>query len=57
MKTKLNNLMKSERDLIYKIALSQIKGIGDITAKKLISYCGSAELVFKESKKSFTDGV
>ena len=41
-----------EDDLIYKIALSQIKGVGDITAKKLISHCGSAELVFTENKKS-----
>jgi len=41
-----------ENKLIYKIALSQIKGVGDVTAKKLISHCGSAELVFTENKKS-----
>ena len=40
--------MKSESDLIYKIALYHIQGIGDITAKKLITYCGSEELVFKD---------
>mgnify|MGYP006429126119 FL=1 len=44
--------MNYESDLIYKIAISQIKGVGDITAKKLISHCGSAEAVFKESKES-----
>ena len=44
--------MNYESDLIYKIAISRIKGVGDITAKKLISHCGSAELVFKENKKS-----
>ena len=44
--------MNYESDLIYKIAISRIKGVGDITAKKLISYCGSADLVFKENKKS-----
>ena len=44
--------MKDERNLIYKISLSLIKGVGDITAKKLVSHCGSAELVFKESKKA-----
>lgn len=44
--------MVLEDDLIYKIALSQIKGVGDITAKKLISHCGSAALVFTENKKS-----
>ena len=44
--------MIQENNLIYKIALSQIKGVGDITAKKLISHCGSAALVFKENKNS-----
>ena len=44
--------MNYESDLIYKIAISMIKGVGDITAKKLISHCGSAKLVFKENKKS-----
>ena len=43
--------MKAKNDLIYKIALSLIKGVGDVTAKKLISHCGSAEMVFKENKK------
>lgn len=45
--------MSYKSDLIYKIAISRIKGVGDITAKKLISLCGSANLVFKENKKSF----
>ena len=44
--------MVIEYDLIYKMLLFQIKGVGDITAKKLISHCGSAELVFTENKKS-----
>ena len=44
--------MSYKSDLIYKIAISRIKGVGDITAKKLISHCGSANLVFKENKKS-----
>ena len=39
-----------EDDLIYKIALSQIKGVGDITAKKLISHCGSAALVLQKTR-------
>lgn len=37
-------------DLQYKIGIRLIPGIGDILAKKLISYCGGAEAVFKESK-------
>ena len=44
--------MNYESDLIYKIAISRIKGVRDITAKKLISHCGSAKLVFKENIKS-----
>ncbi len=37
-------------DLIYQIAISMIPGIGGITARKLISYCGGAEAIFKEKK-------
>jgi len=36
-------------DLKYQIALTLIPGIGGITAKKLISYCGGAEAIFRES--------
>ena len=38
-------------DLIFKIALSLVPGIGSVTAKSLISYTGSAEQVFKEKEK------
>ena len=37
-------------DLKYKIGIGLIPGIGDILAKKLISYCGGVEAVFKEKK-------
>src|SRR6478752_1997412 len=36
--------------MFFEIALSQIQGIGNALTKNLISYCGSAENVFKESK-------
>lgn len=39
-------------DLKYKIALSLIPKIGHITAKKLVSYVGSFEGVFRETKKN-----
>lgn len=42
----------SDNQLIYKIAISQIPGVGAITAKKLIAYCGSVEGVFKEKKNA-----
>ena len=36
------------QELIFQLALSLIKGLGPITAKKLIAYCGGPEAVFKE---------
>ena len=36
---------------LYEIALTQIKGVGDITARQLLSSCGSAEAIFKEKKQ------
>ena len=38
--------------LFYQIALTMLSSVGPITAKHLISYCGSPEAVFKESKKN-----
>lgn len=38
--------------LIYQIGITLIPGIGDVNGKKLVSYCGSAEAVFKEKKKA-----
>ena len=36
------------QELVFQLALSLIKGVGPITAKKLIAYCGGSEAVFKE---------
>lgn len=41
-----------ENQLIYQIAVTLIPGIGDISGKRFVSYCGNAEAVFKESRKS-----
>lgn len=38
--------------LRYKIALTLIPQIGDVLAKKLLAYCGSAEQVFKEKRSA-----
>ena len=35
----------------YKLAISLVPGIGCITAKSLIAYCGSAQQVFREREK------
>ena len=34
------------------IALTLLPGIGDVSGKKFVQYCGSAEAVFKETRKS-----
>lgn len=39
------------KDLLYKIAISLLPGIGPVNAKKLISYTGSVEDVFREQKR------
>ncbi|MDR1672387.1 MAG: DNA-processing protein DprA [Bacteroidales bacterium] len=38
--------------LKYRIGIGLIPGIGDIMAKKLISYCGGVEAVFREKKET-----
>ncbi|MEO8774278.1 MAG: DNA-processing protein DprA [Gelidibacter sp.] len=49
----------SDQDLIYMLALQNVPKIGDITAKKLIAHCGSAEAVLKEKKQHLLkiDGI
>ena len=37
---------------MYQIALTLLPKVGDVSAKKLIAYCGGAEAVFKEPKKN-----
>ncbi|MDR3093883.1 MAG: DNA-processing protein DprA [Bacteroidales bacterium] len=39
-------------NLKYKIGIGLIPGVGDIMAKKLISYCGGVEAVFREKKEA-----
>ena len=48
-----------DSSLLYTLALQHVPKIGDITAKKLISHCGSAEAVFKEKKQNLLkiDGI
>jgi len=40
--------MDDER--VYQVALSMIPGVGDVMAKTLVSYCGSASEVFRKNK-------
>jgi len=39
-------------ELLYQIALTLIPGIGDVNGKRLLSYCGGLEAVFKEKKEA-----
>ena len=38
-------------DAIYCIALNGISRVGPVIARNLVSYCGSPQAVFKESKR------
>ncbi len=46
----LKSSNKLDKDLIYKIGIGLLPGVGIITAKKLIAYLGSIEAVFKSTK-------
>ncbi len=57
-----NNLyfaLMNDKELIYVLALQNVPKIGDITAKKFIAHCGSAEAVLKEKKSNLMkiDGI
>jgi DNA processing protein len=41
-----------QEEVLYYIALTKINKIGPVLAKTLISYCGSAKSVFRESRQS-----
>jgi DNA processing protein len=50
IKEKYRKFESFMEDLIYKIALTLIPGIGNINGKNLIAYCGGVEAVFLERK-------
>src|SRR5574344_1021065 len=43
---------KNSDDLVSQIAVTLIPGIGSVSGKKLVAYCGSAQAIFKESRKA-----
>lgn len=49
----------TDNDLLYTLALQHVPNIGDITAKRLINHCGTAEAVLKEKKQNLLkiDGI
>ncbi len=44
--------MDSENSLLYKLALSMIPGVGPVLGRRIVSYVGSVEGVFRENKLS-----
>lgn len=42
----------TDTNLLFRIATTLIPGVGDIVGKKLISYCGGPEAVFRESRQA-----
>ncbi len=42
--------MSLHPETLYRIALKGIPGVGAITARNLVSYCGSAECIFRTSR-------
>jgi DNA processing protein len=49
----------TDTELLYTLALQHVPNVGDITAKRLIGHCGSAEAVLKETKQRLLkiDGI
>jgi DNA processing protein len=48
---KLNLFSQLDKETLkYQIALTLIPGVGDVLSKTIVSYCGSAEAVFKQKK-------
>jgi DNA processing protein len=44
------SVLKNEEKLKHQVALSLVPGIGPVLGRTLVSYCGSPEAVFRESK-------
>jgi DNA processing protein len=42
-------------ELLYQLGITQVNGVGDVTARNLVNYFGSAEAVFKAKKKQLLE--
>lgn len=43
-----------DNNLLYKIALTQIEGVGPVLAKNLVSYCGGVKEIFQQTKRTLS---
>lgn len=41
----------AQDDLLYQVGLTLLEGIGDVSSKNLLAYCGSAKAVFEAKKQ------
>ena len=48
----MGDLQLAKDELIAILRLQNVKNIGDVTAKKLLAYCGNARQVFNEKKRA-----
>lgn len=47
----------TDQEIIYRLALQQVKGIGTVRTKKLINHFGSATAVFTNKERTTLDGI
>ncbi len=57
MENNLENAIISDEINIYEVALGMAAGVGGVTARQLLAYCGTAEEIFKSTKLLKIDGI
>ncbi len=53
----MNDNLEEDKINIYEVALGMATGIGGVTARQLLAYCGTAEEIFKSTKLLKIDGI
>ena len=53
----MNDNLEEDKINIYEVALGMASGIGGVTARQLLAYCGTAEEIFKSTKLLKIDGI
>ncbi len=53
----MNENLEEDKINIYEVALGMAAGIGGVTARQLLAYCGTAEEIFKSTKLLKIDGI
>ncbi len=53
----MNENLEEDKINIYEVALGMATGIGGVTARHLLAYCGTAEEIFKSTKLLKIDGI